>query len=183
MVVRRFLHHIALKTKSELDNMLLRSLEWPIIVGAIMSGAYFAVVSLPFVQAVDFEIRRGFHVAYIAFGGWTIASVLDATYRWFKLEITPKTNTALDDWIVSLLRLATPVVLIVTLAVFSLELYGVDTHDARNWLASHGSRIALVTRPFGGGAFCSGRRRHAGDFHGGEPGFRRSIRGGGAQAD
>ncbi len=144
-VVRRLLHHIAIKTKSELDNMLIHSLERPIIVGVIMSGAYFAIVSLPFTQGVDFEIRRGFHVAYIAFGGWTLASVLDATYRWFKLEITPKTNTALDDWIISLLRLATPVVLIVTLAVFSLELYGVDTHVTRNWLASHGSRVALVT--------------------------------------
>jgi small-conductance mechanosensitive channel len=144
MVVRRFLHRIALKTKSELDDMLIHALEWPIIVGAILLGMYLAVVSLPLTQELDFEIRRGFHVAYIAFAGWAVVLVLDATYRWFKLEITPKTNTALDDWIVSLLRLATPVIVLATLAVFALELYGIDSSFVRSWLGNHGSRIGLV---------------------------------------
>jgi small-conductance mechanosensitive channel len=144
LVVRRSLLRLALKTESQLDNMLIAALEWPIIVGAILSGMYLGVVSLPFVPDIDSEIRRGFHVAYIAFGGWTVVSVLDAAYRWFKLEITPKTNTALDDWIISLLRLATPVIVVVTLAVFSLELYGIDMSMIRNWLSEHGSRIGLV---------------------------------------
>jgi small conductance mechanosensitive channel len=144
VVVRRLLHRLALKTETQLDNMIIDALEWPIIVGAVLSGMYLAIVSLPFAPNIDFEIRRGFHVAYITFGGWTVVSLLDAVYRWFKLEITPKTNTALDDWIVSLLRIVTPVVTVVTVAVFSLELFGIDTSPVRNWLSVHGARIGLV---------------------------------------
>jgi small-conductance mechanosensitive channel len=144
VVVRRFLHRIALKTETQLDNMIVHALERPIIVGALLAGVYLAIVSLPFAPDIDFEVRRGFHVAYIAFGGWAIGAVLDATFRWFKLEITPQTNTALDDWIISLLRLVTPVLLVAIAAVFSLELYGIDTSPVRGWLSTHGSRIGLV---------------------------------------
>lgn len=143
-VVRRGLHHLAAKTQTELDDMIIKALEWPIIVGAILLGFYLAIVSLPFLSNIDFEIRRGFHVAYIAFGAWTVISVLDAVYRWYKKEIAPKTHTSLDDWIASFLRFLTPVVLIVIASVLSLEIYKFNTEPVGNWLAVHGARIALI---------------------------------------
>ena len=70
--------------------------------------------------------------------------MMDAVYRWYKLEIAPKTHTALDDWIASLLRFLTPVVLAVVAGVLCLEVYGLSTAPVGAWLAVHGARIALV---------------------------------------
>jgi moderate conductance mechanosensitive channel len=143
-VARHFLRRLASKTQTELDNFLIKALEWPVITGGVLIGLYLGVVSLPFLPSWDFEIRRAFHAAYILFGAWTVSSALDAVYRWFKLEITPKTQTALDDWIVAIIRLSTPAVAFATGIIFSLELYGVDMSRARDWLASYGTRIGIV---------------------------------------
>ncbi len=141
---RHFFHRLAAKTETVLDDLLIKAIEWPLIAGGVLVGSYLGVVSLPFLSKPDFEIRRGFHVAFIVFAAWTIIVVLDAIYRWFKIDITPKTQTALDDWIIGLLRLLTPVAALVTAVVFSLELYGIDMSGARSWLAQHGSRIGLI---------------------------------------
>ena len=143
-VVRRYMHRLAARTNTELDNMVFKAVEWPILVGASLLGLYLAVLWLPFVQDIDFEVRRGFHAAFIVFGAWTIIAVMDAIYRWYKLEIAPKTHTALDDWIASLLRFMTPVVLAVVAAVLCLEIYEISTEPVGEWLAAHGARIALV---------------------------------------
>jgi moderate conductance mechanosensitive channel len=143
-VARHSLRRLASRTQTQLDNLLIKALEWPLITGGILVGLYLGVVSLPFVPSWDFEIRRAFHVAYIVFGAWTVSLALDAVFRWFKLEITPKTQTALDDWIVGVMRLFTPAAAFITAAIFSLELYGVDMSKARGWLVSYGTRIGLV---------------------------------------
>lgn len=143
-VVRRFLHKIAEKTQTQLDDLIIKALEWPIFAVGLAVGAYLGIVSLPFAPGPDFQIRQAFHAAYIVLGGWTVYSLLDALFRWFKLEITPRTHTSLDDWIVGVLRFVTPLFTIIVVTVSCLELYGVDTSPVRDWLLQQGSQIGLV---------------------------------------
>jgi moderate conductance mechanosensitive channel len=143
-VIRRMMHRVARATKTQLDDMLVKAVEWPILVAGLIVGTYLGVVSLPFTTGWDTEIRRGFHVGYFVLGGWTVFAILDAVYRWFKLEITSKTRTALDDWIVCLLRIVTPLVVILSVVMLSLELFNIDTTALKTWLNTHGSRIGLI---------------------------------------
>jgi moderate conductance mechanosensitive channel len=144
IIIRRIMHRIASATRTQLDDMLFKAIEWPIIVIGIVVGAYLGIVSLPFTTATDFEIRRIFHAGYIALGGWTLISVIDALLRWFRLEITSKTKTALDDWIISFLRLVSPLVVILTVVIFCLDLFQIDTSYVKSWFITHGTRIGLV---------------------------------------
>jgi moderate conductance mechanosensitive channel len=143
-VIRRLMHRITQKTKTQLDDLLVKAIEWPVFIAGLLVGTYLGIVSLPFTGSWDYEIRRGFHVGYFVLGGWIIFAVLDAVFRWFKLEITTKTRTVLDDWIVSLLRLMTPLITLLSITILSLDLYSVDTSDLKNWLVHHGTRVGLV---------------------------------------
>jgi small conductance mechanosensitive channel len=143
-VVRRLAERLAAKTGTQLDNILIGAVEWPALAFLILVGLYFATISLPLVSRLDFEVRRGFHAGYILLGGWAVVAVLAGLFRWFKAEVTPKTKTALDDWIVAVLRVVSPVLVVMTVVVLSLELYEISTSPLREWLGTTGGRIGLV---------------------------------------
>ena len=142
--LRRVARRLAAKTRTALDNMLIESLEWPVFAGIILSGIYFSVLHLPWKESFDLEIRRGFHVAFFVLAAYGGAALVDALLRWFKLEVTSKTATALDDWIVGFLRIVTPILAAFLALLGCLGLFDVETEGIKDWLVEHGSRIALI---------------------------------------
>ncbi|MDD4972655.1 MAG: mechanosensitive ion channel, partial [Paludibacter sp.] len=114
------------------------------MVGIILAGIYLAFLSLSFVDQLDHLISQVFHVAFIIIAGWVGAMILDSVYRWYKLEICPKTHTVLDDWIIGLLRVITPLAIIFLVLIGSLSVFGINAAPIINWLVIHGSRIGLI---------------------------------------
>jgi small conductance mechanosensitive channel len=143
-ILRRIARRVAARTSTALDNMLIESLEWPIFVGIVLSGMYFAILHLPLRETVDFEIRRGFHIAFIFLAAFAGVALLDSIYRWFKLEVTSKTQTSLDDWIVGLLRVITPLLAGLAVLLIVLGMFNIDTSAVKDWLLAHGTRIGLI---------------------------------------
>jgi len=142
--LRRIARRIVAKTGMALDNMLVQALEWPVFAGIILSGTYFALLHLPLKESFEFEIRRGFHVAFITLAAFGGAALLDCIFRWFKLEVTPKTYSVLDAWIVGALRVITPLLAGLLALLASLGWFGIDTGTVNDWLISHGTRIGLI---------------------------------------
>ena len=143
--LRRVARRLAAKTRTApWINMMIEALEWPILAGIVMSGIYFSVLHLPWKESFDFEIRRGFHVAFFVLAAYGGAALVDALLRWFKLEVTSKTATALDDWIVGFLRIVTPILAAFLALLGCLGLFDVETEGIKDWLVEHGSRIALI---------------------------------------
>lgn len=143
-VFRRVAQRMAARTKTVLDNMLIESLEWPIFAGIVLSGMYFAVLHVPWRESIHFEISRGFHTAFVILAAYAGIALLDSLYRWFKLEVASKTQTALDDWIIGALRIVTPILIILIAILAALGLFDVDTSAVRDWLVVHGTRIGLI---------------------------------------
>jgi moderate conductance mechanosensitive channel len=124
--------------------MLIESLEGPIFAGIVLSGMYFAVLHLPWKESIHFEIGRAFHTIFILLAAYGGIALLDSLYRWFKLEVASKTQTALDDWIVGALRIVTPVLIILIAILAVLGLFNIDTGAVKDWLVVHGTRIGLI---------------------------------------
>lgn len=143
-VVRHFLHNLSKKTGTELDDMLVKAIEWPVFVGIILSGLYFSSAFLPLEESLDFQVSRAAHLAYILLGAWALSAVIDAVFRWFKLEVTSKTNTPIDDWITLFVRMVSPLVIAVVTIVGSLELFGISAEFLTTWLIKYGIRIGVV---------------------------------------
>jgi len=85
--LRRVVRRLTAKTGTALDNMLVEALEWSVFAGIILAGMYFSILYLPLKESFDFEIRRGFHVAFITLAAYGGAALVDSIFRWFKLEV------------------------------------------------------------------------------------------------
>lgn len=142
--LRRAARRIATRTSTAPGNMLVEALEWPLFIGIALSGLYLAAIYLPFKESYDFEISRGFHVAFTIVAIYAGAAVLDSLFRWFKLEVTSKTQTPLDDWIVAVLRILTPFLSGLVALLVSLEQFGIELGAIKNWIFVHGTRIGLI---------------------------------------
>jgi small-conductance mechanosensitive channel len=142
--LRHLARRLADKTTTVLDNMLVEALQWPVFAAIVLSGIYFSVLHIHWKESSDFEIRRGFYVAFYVLAAYGGAALLDAVFRWFKLEVASKTATALDDWIVGFLRLVTPVLALLLASLGCLGLYDVETSGTKDWLVDHGTRIGLI---------------------------------------
>jgi moderate conductance mechanosensitive channel len=143
-VFRRVAQRMAVRTKTVLDNMLIESLELPLFIGIVLSGLYFSILHLPWKESLHFEIGRAFHTVFILLAAYAGIALLDSLYRWFKLEVASKTQTALDDWIIGVLRIVTPILIILIAILAALGLFDLDTGAVRDWLVVHGTRIGLI---------------------------------------
>jgi small-conductance mechanosensitive channel len=132
------------KTGTDLDNMALEALELPILIGIVLVGLYLGTLSMPLGGSAEDWVNRGFGTAFVALGAYSGVNLLDAVLRWYAKEVAVKTKTALDDKIVSVLRVTIPVIAGVLVLYTTLDIVGVDVHSMRDWLAQHGARLALI---------------------------------------
>src|SRR4030042_6794321 len=110
LIMRKIVRRLVDKTGTNFDNMVLEALELPILIGIVLVGFYLGSVSLPLKGSVDEWMRRGFGIAFIALGAYCVANLIDAMLRWYAQEVAVKTKAALDDKIVSVLRIVIPLI-------------------------------------------------------------------------
>ncbi len=142
--IHRILKRWSKKTNTVLDDLILRTVKWPVFTLIILAGCFFSVAYLPFQKEVDDEISRALHLAFIVLGGISIVFIIDAVFRWFKLEVTAKTNTPIDDWITIFVRIISPVIFGLLTLIASLELYNIDAQWLKHWLITYGIEILVV---------------------------------------
>ncbi len=142
--LRLILRGLANKTRTSFDNQIIRSIQWPVLACIILAGIYFTVLSLPLFDPLDSALMQGFHIAFLMLAGWAGAMILDGIYRWYKQEIASTTQTPLDDWIVGVLRVVTPLVAAFLVLVYSINFLGIDTTPIITWLEVYGIHIGLI---------------------------------------
>lgn len=142
--IRRLLHRLSLKTGTVFDDLMIRAVEWPVFTGIVLAGLYLASTLLPFEENFNSEVSRAMRLALIVLGAWVIGAIIDAVFRWFKLEVTSKTNTPVDDWITLFIRVVSPIIIAIITSVIALPIYEVNTDVIKNWLIEYGIQIAIV---------------------------------------
>ncbi len=143
-LVHRLLRKLVRRLGSGLGSMLVEALRCPVFTGILLSGVYFAILFLPFQPSLGRGISRGLHAAFILLAAWGGVILLDSLYRWLKTEVAAKTRNPIDDWVVSILRVLTPLLAALIVILGILGLYDVEVGGARDWLIAHGSRIAII---------------------------------------
>ncbi|MDO8473820.1 MAG: mechanosensitive ion channel, partial [Dehalococcoidia bacterium] len=131
-------------TATTLDDLLLGALGTPVFLIVVILGLYFGLVYLPFDPQIEKDMRLWLFVALVAVGIFTLLKVLDAFYRWYAREVTATTKSTLDDRIVAILRIATPLAGTVLGTLLILRMLGVESAPIDSWLSTHGASIAIM---------------------------------------
>ncbi len=103
-VLRNIIKKITLKTKTTLDDLLLDSLQQPIVFGMVVFGIWFALNNLHFPGWIDDIINKSYFFLIIINITWVIARVVSAMIEEYLVPIVDKSESDLDDQLLPVVR-------------------------------------------------------------------------------
>jgi small-conductance mechanosensitive channel len=140
----RFIHRLASKTKTRFDGIMVHDTRLPSLLWCIWLGVFIGwkIAETPAGWA-DNE-NRIFSSLFAGLGIYTLIVIIMAIFKWYKVEICPRTSSNLDDFILDTLIVGTPVIGAALGAVLILDIWDLSSPVVNGWLADHGAKIAIL---------------------------------------
>ncbi len=98
------LRQVTKRTKNRLDDIILDTVEKPIVFVFTVAGMWFGLNTLVLPETVQRLIGHGVQALVILSAAWLLARVLDALYQEYLVPITEQSATDLDDQVLPILR-------------------------------------------------------------------------------
>lgn len=95
--LKRYGKMLAARTRSVLDDMILKAVQRPVFLGIFLGGVYFAVRSLQAVIPYVTEINMAFSVIFILYGAFFAVRIINVIIEWYGKEVAHKTRTKVDE--------------------------------------------------------------------------------------
>jgi small-conductance mechanosensitive channel len=147
LIISGVLRVLAHRTKTRLDDMVIRALTVPVFVALIVAGLWLALARLPELSAQLDIIRKIAAILFIAIAAIALVRVGNAFLAWYSTDIAPFTKTQIDDKLVPLVRrVGTAVVYVVALLII-LDQLGVNISPLLAGLGIGGLAVALALQP------------------------------------
>ncbi len=147
-ILYRVVHRLSRRTKTHLDDILLRQIRLPSLFWCIWLGilAGYKLAETPLAW-VDNE-NKAFNSLFAALGIYTLVAVIMALFKWYKVDICPRTSSSLDDVIMDVLIAGTPVIGGALGIILILNLWGISSDIVNQWLSQHGAKVGILTVVF-----------------------------------
>ena len=154
-VFSRGLKTLARRSKVQLDEILVDTLEEPVVVLLILIGARIALRRLFLPETLVAAIDGAFGLIYALIAAWLITRLYDAIHQQYLAPLASKTNGAFDDQILPLLRRGLRIIVWVLAIIIGLNNAGYDVGTVLAGLGIGGLAFALaaqdtVSNIFGG---------------------------------
>lgn len=99
-VIKRFTK----KTKTKIDDIIVDTLEKPVIFGLTIFGLWYGVHQLMFPDSVNLWLNNVYHVLVAITVTWLIARLVDAIIQEYLIPLTEKTDSDMDDQLIPVVR-------------------------------------------------------------------------------
>lgn len=96
-IIKKTVLHITEKTKTVLDNLIVKAIGRPITVGIFLAGIHLSANTLSVFASYMDEIMFLFTIIYAAFIGWLAVRIVNAVIDWYSIEIAERTKTKVDE--------------------------------------------------------------------------------------
>src|SRR3989344_6580449 len=172
------------KTKTKLDDEIIRSLYKPIRFLSIILGVFFAVYYIERDLKIDgisvTSILVNLIILWIAY---TISRLISTTLKWYAKEIAPKTQSKVDDHLFPFVRKVITIIIFVIALVIILDRFGIQIGPLIAGLGVAGLAVALALQDtlsnfFAGVHILGDKPIRVGDFiklESGQEGYVREI--------
>jgi len=141
---KKFVLHVSAKTESQLDDLVVKAISLPIIVGIVIMGVFIALQGLPELSAFGGIINSGFTVFYILFGALIAIRIINALIQWYALEVAHKTKSKVDENFLPMVKRGVSAVVLLLALVWILGAFGVEITALIATLGVGGIAIALA---------------------------------------
>jgi len=143
-VLKRWAVKLTAKTKSNLDDMLIKALRWPITLGFVLAGLYIGITSISYLLPHYSTITQAFSFIQIFFTAFVIARIVNTIFDWYARDVAAKTQSKLDDHMLPALKKAVYLIVFLVAIVFFMRGLGVEITALIAALGIGGLAIALA---------------------------------------
>jgi moderate conductance mechanosensitive channel len=138
----------AARTKSKWDDIMVHSTSLASFLWCLWLGIYSGLVSSQLVTQIPQNwqeiLNRIIPGLFIALGIYSVIMIIMGTLKWYKIEVCSRTKSSLDDVIMSVLIIGTPVVSGILGIILILKMQGIESETINNWIAAHGAKLAFI---------------------------------------
>lgn len=147
LILGGVLRLLAHRTKTRLDDMIIRALTTPVFVALVIGGLWLALARLPELSSQLDIIRKIAVVLFIGVASVALVRVGNAFLAWYSAEIAPRTKTKIDDKLIPLVRRVGTAVVYVLALLIILDQLGVNISPLLAGLGIGGLAVALALQP------------------------------------
>jgi small conductance mechanosensitive channel len=139
-----YVHKLTTKTATSFDDIIVRETRiatwlWCIWLG-IWSGFKIAETPLEWEPIANQAIP----VLFVAIGIYTAITVVMATFKWYQVEICPRSHSSLDDIMMSVLVACTPIIGGILGIILILNMLGIGSTVVNDWISLHLAKVGFL---------------------------------------
>ncbi len=145
-IIKRFVKTATAKTSSTLDDLLVDTLEEPIVVFIVIMGTGYALNLLEFPEWLGIWFERVIYVAITINFTWLISRLVDAIIRQYIVPLSEKTESDFDDQIIPIARKGIRSVIWILGIIMALNNAGYDVVALLAGLGLGGLALAMAAK-------------------------------------
>jgi moderate conductance mechanosensitive channel len=143
--LNKLIHKLAAKTTTSFDDILIHEIRIATFLWCIWIGIFSAYTLAETPQDWVKPEANIIPVLFVAIGIYTVITIIMAIFKWYKDEICPRTVSNLDDIIMWILIISTPVVGCALGIIAILNLLGIKSEVVNTWLFVNLAPLAALT--------------------------------------
>ena len=135
------------RTRTSLDDLLLRALTAPVFLLVVLFGLYGALTGTQLLDPYQETLDKGFLVLALTLVVYTLNRVALALLAWYGQEIAPRATRSLDERTLPVVRRIVTVVIVVLGALTIVQALGLNISPVLAGLGIGGLAVALAVQP------------------------------------
>ena len=149
LLIRHFLYRsirkLTQKTKTSFDDILVKHTQIATLLWCIWLGLWAGFTIGESHGELDELANQIIPVVFVALAIYTGITLIMAVLRWYRVAICCKTPSNIDDAIMSVLIIGTPVLGTLLGIILILKMLGFESEAVNGFFADHGASLAILT--------------------------------------
>ena len=140
-------HRLAVKSKTNFDDILLESIKGPIQVGIMLVALYIGMSYLPVLDPYAAEMNTGFAILFPFYIAYFASRIVGGVIQWYGTDIASKTKSQVDDQFLPIVKKAAYGAIFGIMLVVMLSQLGVRVETVIAAMGIGGLAVALALQP------------------------------------
>jgi len=143
-VFKKLIHRWVKESDSELDDLIVKAVSQPLIIGIVMIGVFIGLTMAPGLDDYQEFIDQLFLVFYILFGAFVAVRVISAFITWWAIRGAKRTKTKIDDHFLPFIRRIVMAIVLFFAFVLILGVFGIELTAFVALIGVGGIAVALA---------------------------------------
>jgi len=145
-LIGKTVKQMASKTKTRFDDIIVDMAEEPFVFSVIIFGIWYGLKNLTLSKATGIVVNGGIQALLILDVAWLITRMFDALVKEYLVPFAKKTESELDDYIISIIRKGVKISVWIIAIIMSMDNAGFDVYSILAGLGIGGLAFALAAK-------------------------------------